>query len=310
MTTVVPATIDGATVEEMWQVGLGWKWDLFANFLPATTLMIIAAHSLVENHEAGDLLYWKGATKGGFSMKYALQIMREDEHIPVNPKWDLVWKMAIQQRVKTFVWLILHDRLLCNSNRLKRNLTDDPGCPRCSLNADETLLHMLRDCPAARAIWNSVGSTAGAPGFYMGNLENWIICNIKAEGLGFSDKWPTCFALSLWWNWRWRNCLVFGRQQDIPIDTGTFIRSRVEETWRATSDNSTGPSNLQHGTLRRQEVLVYWISPPVEWFTLNTDRAAKGTPGHAGGGGILRDCSGMSIKCFAANFGVCYAYKA
>lgn len=40
----------------------------------------------------------------------------------------------------------------------------------------------------------------------------------------------------------------------------------------------------------------------IGWMTLNSDGAAKGSPGLAGGGGAIRDHS--------ANFGICTAYKA
>lgn len=43
---------------------------------------------------------------------------------------------------------------------------------------------------------------------------------------------------------------------------------------------------------------------------MNTDGSTKGCPGLAGGGGVLRDCRGGFIKAFAANYGVCTAYKA
>ncbi|KAL2932186.1 hypothetical protein RDABS01_037596, partial [Bienertia sinuspersici] len=43
---------------------------------------------------------------------------------------------------------------------------------------------------------------------------------------------------------------------------------------------------------------------------LNSDGAARGTPGIAGGGGIIRDNRGLFQRAFSANFGVCSAYKA
>ena len=61
---------------------------------------------------------------------------------------------------------------------------------------------------------------------------------------------------------------------------------------------------------RRNEVFIRWIAPPETWVTLNTDGAAKGQPGHAGGGGLLRDHRGVFLRGFAANIGICSAYKA
>uniref|UniRef100_A0A803LJ19 RNase H type-1 domain-containing protein n=1 Tax=Chenopodium quinoa TaxID=63459 RepID=A0A803LJ19_CHEQI len=60
----------------------------------------------------------------------------------------------------------------------------------------------------------------------------------------------------------------------------------------------------------RRETLIRWLSPLCDWIALNIDDAAKGSPGAARGGGVLRDCYGNFIKAFSANFGVCSAYRA
>lgn len=167
----IPSEVEGAIVQEMWEVGSGWKWDLFANLLPEEALKKIAAHTVVEDPNIGGLLYWRGSTSGRFSIKHALTLIRNEEDSAKDPKWELAWKAPVQQRVKIFLWLALHDKLLCNANRLKRRLTEDPGCQRCNHN-EETLLHLLRDCPTSRHIWQSVGGSANYPSFFTGTLTD------------------------------------------------------------------------------------------------------------------------------------------
>lgn len=55
---------------------------------------------------------------------------------------------------------------------------------------------------------------------------------------------------------------------------------------------------------------VDWRPPPCGWIKVNTDGAARGTPGHAGGGGIFRDRSGAILGCFAAYYGITCALEA
>lgn len=297
----IPLSVEGATVNEMWEMGSGWKWNVFSDYLPNDVLKRIAAHELVEDENAGDLLYWKGDKKGAFSIKYAMKIIRNDMSNEPHKQWDLVWKAPVQQRVRVFLWLLMHDRVLCNVNRMKRYLTDDPRCQRCN-GQEETLLHLLRDCPAARSIWSAVGGTARYNSFFQGDLQQWITRNLKAEGLIFSEKWPTIFSLTLWWNWRWRNCVVFGRNEDIPSDIGGFLSPKFNEHFQALYDVVIKGSTAHH--LCRQEVLIRWQFPPDGWVSLNTDGAAKGAPGLAGGGGILRDHRGGFIKGFSAKYGI------
>ena len=84
----------------MWKRDVGWKWDLFAHLLPPLVIKNIAALKLVDDPQVGDLFYWKGSTKGGFSIKYALTIMRDESKVPSSPKWDLVWST---QRFRVFL---------------------------------------------------------------------------------------------------------------------------------------------------------------------------------------------------------------
>lgn len=306
VTHPTPEAIEGATVGEMWEMDNDWKWDEFANLLPNHILKKIAAHQVVNDDSASDLHYWRGTNKGVFSIKSALRIIRNEETEEKDTRWELAWHTPVQQRVRVFIWLGLHNRLLCNANRTIRKLTTDPGCKRCG-SREETLVHIFRDCPTARHIWRAVGGSAQYPSFYNGNLSEWLTRNLKATGLIHSEKWPTCFAVTLWWIWRWRNCIVFGRDNEVPIHVGTFIHDRVEETWESFKkyeENEAGTSRI------RREIYIKWLAPPTDWLSLNTDGASKGTPGPAGGGGIIRNSSGIFLQAFSANFGVCSAYKA
>lgn len=155
----------------------------------------------------------------------------------------------------------MHNRILCNTNRMHRHLTNDPRCKRCTTDQDETLLHLLRDCPAAKAIWASVGGAADYTSFYTRDLHTWLMQNLRAEGPIFPDTWPTCFALTLWWNWKWRNNLDFGRCNEIPINMGDFLRTRLEGTVNALNNTTLNTADGQAPA--RQEALIRWLAPIV-----------------------------------------------
>lgn len=105
----------------------------------------------------------------------------------------------------------------------------------------------------------------------------------------------------------WRNYFMFGRSKDIPVDTGSFLRAKIDEVWRASHGDGTA-ATLQTGP--KTEVLISWKSPPHNWFCLNTNGASKGAPGLAGGGGIIRDSRGIFIQGLVVNLGICNAYRA
>ncbi|KAL2898889.1 hypothetical protein RDABS01_023971 [Bienertia sinuspersici] len=256
-----------------------------------------------------DLNNAKGGNKGKFTIKHALKIIPNEIELDEGGSviWELAWTAPVQQRVRVFLWLLFHNRVLCNANRLKRRLTDDPRCPQCQ-GDEETLIHMLRDCPVAREIWRQVGGSSRYNHFFQGDLNTWLVNNLKAEGLSYSNQWPTYFAITIWWTWRWRNCVAFGKSEEVPLNIRDFLYSRAEEQIRAMklgSRHLNGPR-----VSRNKEIFIRWIAPPLDWIVLNSDGAARGAPGHAGAGGLIRDSRGGFMVAYAANLGICSAYKA
>lgn len=213
----IPEEIVGATVSEIWDESIcGWNWDIFSSLLPCEILTRIAAHKIIEDPNVGNLYSWRGTQSRKFSIKNALRIICQDEDTSIDKKWEYAWTTPVQQRIRVFLWLVLHNKLLFNSNRVIRNLAQDPKCQRCGY-PEVTIIHILQDCPIAKHVWSQIVGEANYPSFYTGDLSSWMVRNLEANGLIYSDKWPTCFAISLWWLWRWRNAAIFGRGTEIPL---------------------------------------------------------------------------------------------
>ncbi|PWA44555.1 hypothetical protein CTI12_AA523610 [Artemisia annua] len=102
-----------------------------------------------------DSMYWGGSTIGKFSVKSAISLIRNDGDVKLDRKWVLVWKAPVSERIRMFIWLALHDRLLSNVQRVARRLSDDPRCTRCGAD-EESLDHILRRCPFSFIIWNKL----------------------------------------------------------------------------------------------------------------------------------------------------------
>ena len=58
------------------------------------------------------------------------------------------------EKVKTFLWLAMHDRLLTNKERMYRRLSSHDCRGKCQ--SRENTLHVLKDCPAVVHIWTSL----------------------------------------------------------------------------------------------------------------------------------------------------------
>lgn len=186
-------------------------------------------------------------------------------------------------------------------------MTDDPKCYVCGAE-EETTLHMLRDCPLARMVWKLLRGPAATRDFYEKALKEWVTSSLTHQEDADYPIWATLFCLSNWWVWRWRNCLVFGRNNEVPQDIGGFLQVRYNET-RRSIERALGYTSMELAS-RRELIGVRWSNPPLDFYALNTDGAAKGAPDLTGGGAIIRDHKGGFVSALSLNFGICNSFKA
>lgn len=79
-----------------------------------------------------------------------------------------IWNLQVQERVKVFIWLLNHDRIMTNY----RNSLCGIGDAACQLYGDacETKTHVLRDCPIMKKTWDKLVPNSFHNDFYAGNL--------------------------------------------------------------------------------------------------------------------------------------------
>jgi len=130
-------------------------------------------------------------------------------------------------------------------------------------------------------IWqNHRRSGNGLKGFD-GSTLDWVRANLK--DVQRDHSWPAKFAITLWYLWKRRNEGVFNRAQGIPENRTPFLEKRFTDIFQALKGDNfvLGSRNYRGRT-----------APPYNWVPLNTDGAAKGNPGSAGGGGVFRSHRG------------------
>ena len=122
-----------------------WNWNCFAPYLPGGTILSIAAIKVPCDEDGDDVLFWGASKMGKFMVKSAFDIVEGHRWETEHPKWKVVWNWSGPERVKTFLWLAMSDRLLMNMERDRRHISDTTVCDHCHMGS-ETLLHALRDC--------------------------------------------------------------------------------------------------------------------------------------------------------------------
>lgn len=105
------------------------------------------------NYANEDPVIWLSSGKGTFDCKSAMCLIeRHVEGLNESKAWKRVWHVPEPQRVRLFLWLTRHDRLLTNVAKCKKGILPNPGCEICG-EQKETTLHALRDCSWTARLW-------------------------------------------------------------------------------------------------------------------------------------------------------------
>ncbi|KAK9025335.1 hypothetical protein V6N11_038204 [Hibiscus sabdariffa] len=222
-----------------------WDWARLSGLLPQHLLEQIAAE-LPPHCEAGpDVPSWIHNEVNGIA----------------DPCWKWVWKLQVPQRVRVFLWLALHRRLLTNVERTRRHLTSMDHC-ECCLGGPEDVVHVLRDCFVARDVWSRVLPLAQLGIFSQISADDWFRVNLFASSGSLSTlkEWPQKFAILCWLLWKNRCCRVMGEE----------CMHREELLVR-------GARLLEMAALGRGQVVevMEFEVPPAELLTLIEEEAAS-----------------------------------
>ncbi|XP_019172513.1 PREDICTED: uncharacterized protein LOC109167899 [Ipomoea nil] len=126
------------------------QWEAFHNLLPEGILDMLATTFIVTENNLPDQLVWKNETSGHFTATSAYGLAPNDPDAADKAAWENIWKLRVPNRIRTFLWLMKHDRAMTNANRAKRGFTLNDNCWVCP-TVVEDIEHVLRRCPKAEA---------------------------------------------------------------------------------------------------------------------------------------------------------------
>ncbi|KAK8277284.1 hypothetical protein V6Z12_D10G255900 [Gossypium hirsutum] len=135
-----------------------------------------------------DHLSWKWVAAEKFSMRESYK------HLccPISSSQlgddEVIWKMKIPQRVRTFLWMLVWNKIFPNEERAQK-------CGK----SIESAIHAVRDCDFAQLVWKSLLPRNAWNVFFNFHIGEWIHWNIMNKG---------CLTLMLTW-FIWKNCNAF-----------------------------------------------------------------------------------------------------
>ncbi|KAK9011962.1 hypothetical protein V6N11_040033 [Hibiscus sabdariffa] len=168
-----------------------WRWDLLEQVLPCDILLHIATVKppLGVSYDA---LGWPLGANSVFTVRSTTIACRGTLHGPVEPVWKVIADFKGLRRVRMFLWLVFHERVLTNVERERRRLTHDPSCIACG-NGNEDLDHILRFCPTTFCLWNQLIRPDAWNVFFTLPIKAWLLENLttpfKFVAKGLLSAW-------------------------------------------------------------------------------------------------------------------------
>ncbi|CAN1756679.1 Putative ribonuclease H protein At1g65750 [Linum perenne] len=217
-----------------------------------------------------------------------------------DPIWPLIWRWHGPNKIKHFLWIASHNRLLTNEERGRRHITNKVFCPRCS-SISESSSHMLLDCPFAMQVWMKVLPRAASERGNHRDFGSWWVAMLQDKENNIK------FGITAWLLWSARNKLIFENLVQSASSVGElceFWTSLVLSSWKTNQLGREAPG------LARQTQLIAWRPGEEGWATLNTDGSRLHRSGATAIGGLIRDERGKFVRAFCANVGDCSITRA
>ncbi|CAN1782241.1 Putative ribonuclease H protein At1g65750 [Linum perenne] len=281
-------------------VDLDGQWDVvkLLQVLPPDAVDLVVGITPPRADRGDDMWVWGGEENGRFSIKSAYKLICNQHVTQRLDPWKSIWRWKGPNRTRYFLWLAVQEKLLTNSSRVRRQMTDTGTCSFCSA-AEETSLHVIRDCQFAVDVWRLLGIFDTSDSKWQSPISEWMCHFLNSEN-------GTTFGNICWFLWKSRNGRIFADDRTKPagvVARGLSWSSSVTDALRKTK------SVLGEGS-SRFELNLAWDPGPADWVTLNTDGSVDCGRRKASAGGLLRDSEGRCILAFTMNLGTCSITRA
>lgn len=123
-----------------------------------------------------DKLVFTTDEEGNFYVSQMYKMLTQAGEHTMSKEWSAIWKLRVPERVRSFAWILKHDKLLTN-NCISTSGFGEDGCSLCGA-VRETSLHALRDCKVVKGLWDNIVPGNIKRQFFEAYWHDWLLLNI------------------------------------------------------------------------------------------------------------------------------------
>ncbi|KAJ4755830.1 RNA-directed DNA polymerase (reverse transcriptase)-related family protein [Rhynchospora pubera] len=194
-----------------------------------------------------DILIWKRAKSGKYSVKEGYKMMTGvidgQSNSNYDFDWHAIWKWkSLSPKIKIFLWRLVHRGLPMAVNMHARMSNFSPICQRCA-QENEFEMHCLFFCNTSRQVWfgSLLGLRVHELPMDIGATVQLIMSNLHAQGVRI-------FATTMWEVWKERNKTVIEHKVFQPRS----VIQRVNAGLWVDSITTDGPRGIAGGIIQER----------------------------------------------------------
>ncbi|CAN1153703.1 Putative ribonuclease H protein At1g65750 [Linum perenne] len=111
---------------------------------------------------SADTISWGLEASGRFTINSAYHFIKDLRIGEQGRVWNRVWYWEGPAKIRQFLWLSIHDKLMTNDERCRCHVSTDAACPQCK-DRCENVEHVLRRCDFADLVWMEVLPEMASP---------------------------------------------------------------------------------------------------------------------------------------------------
>ncbi|XP_056859971.1 uncharacterized protein LOC130508465 [Raphanus sativus] len=183
---------------------------------------------------------WKHTKSGAYTVRSGYELVnkkrREIQAQPVEEPSTTslkkeIWSLKTTRKIKHFLWQSLSGFVTSASKLYERHCATDKTCTRCGAE-DETINHILFECPPARQCW-ALSDIPNPPGLFpcmalFSNIDH-LLWRAKEHGVPKEILEP--FPWILWFLWKSRNNFIFNGIDTPPHETLQLATAEAQ-SWK------------------------------------------------------------------------------